>query len=227
MSNMSAAATITLRYQLPAAPDDWALSEEPVPESQPHDQTIELLRAILLHWIAREHRDAQVARNLALRWVQRRPQIGVDPDLCVIEPATPEGDELESLCTWEPGHTPPMLAIEIVSSKAKKDYAIAPEKYAASGTRELWIFDAKLRGPKAHGGPHRLQIWRRERDAFERVYAGEGPAFSPAMNAWLFVVDEGRRLRIARDREGTQWWPTREEAALARIAELEAMLERG
>ncbi len=226
IENMSATATITLRYRVATAREDWALPEETVPESQPHDQTIELLKAILVHWAARTHRDVQVARNLAVRWIREQPNIGADPDLCIISPKTPEGDELESLCTWLPGHTPPRVAIEVVSRRDPyKDYAVSPEKYAACGVNELWVFDPKMIGPRALGGPHRIQIWVRNPDGtFERMHAGEGPAYSPGLGAWLFAVDEGRRLRIADDREGTSFWPTGEESARARIAELEAEL---
>ncbi|MBI2391859.1 MAG: Uma2 family endonuclease [Deltaproteobacteria bacterium] len=219
-----------------------------MPESQPHDQTIDLLKAILLAWVARTGRSAQVARNLAVRWEEREPNVGVDPDLCVIEPRTPEGDELESLCTWKRGHVAPRLAIEVVSSKPRKDYATAPEKCAAAGVEELWVFDPKLVGPRSGGGPNRIQIWRREDDGFRRIYAGEGPAWSPLLSAWAVAVHEGQRLRVADDREGTQWWLTAEEreraakeaeraareaeraakeAALARVAELEAQLGKG
>ncbi len=225
---------VSLRYDVPATRDDWTLSEEPVPESQPHDIVLDLLKALLLYWARRSGKDVQVARNLAVRWDEARPRIGIDPDLCLIEPRTPEGDELQSLCLWKDGHHPPGLAIEVVSeNNSRKDYTVAPEKYAASGTRELWIFDPKLHGPKSHGGPFRLQIWQRTGDSFSRTYAGDGPARSTAVNAWLFVVDEGRRLRVADDEAGTEWWQTAEEAeraakegALARLAELEDQLRK-
>jgi len=232
---------ITLSYEVPAANEDWVLSEEPVPESTPHDHTVELIRDLLEHWIARTGRDAQVARNLAVRWDRENYRFGVDPDVCLIEPRTREGDELESLLTWEPGHSAPRLAFEVVSSHAIKDYSKAPEKYAAAGVAELVVFDARLRGPRSFGGPFRLQVWRRATDGeFRRVHAGEGPFFLETLNAWTFAVDEGRRLRIADDREGTRWWHTAEEAERAhkdaalteqealraRIAELEAELRK-
>ncbi|MBI2391782.1 MAG: Uma2 family endonuclease [Deltaproteobacteria bacterium] len=247
------AARVVLRYEVPRTRPDWTLpssaegacvgTSEPVPESQPHDQTVDLLKALLLHWVERTGRSSQVARNLAVRWDASQPNVGFDPDLCLIEPRTPEGDELESLCTWRPGHTPPRLAVEIVSSKAKKDYAQSPDKCAAAGVEELWVFDAKLVGPRSGGGPHRIQVWRRRAQGngeFERVYAGEGPAWSELTSAWLFAVDEGRRLRPAEDREGDRWWMTAKEAALAaeareraakeaalaRIADLEAQLAK-
>ena len=208
-----ARSSVSVRYEVPHVRPDWTLAEASVPESKPHDLTIELLRALLTAWIARTGRDAEVARNLAVRWEETAPQIGIDPDLCVIAPATPEGDELESLCTWRPGHMAPVLAIEVVSSRGAKDYDATPERCAAAGIGELWVFDARLSGPRRGGGPHRLQVWRRAGDDFVRVYAGEGPARSEALDAWVFAVDEGRRLRIAEDREGTRWWRTREEEA--------------
>lgn len=226
---MAATPTIvTLRYDVEPTRDDWVLPEEPVPESLLHSQAVDLIKALLLHWVARTGLDAQVAPNLAFRWVEKHPKVGVDPDLCLISPSTPEGDELESLRAWAPGHSVPKLAIEVVSKgHPYKDYVTTPEKYAASGVPELWIFDPAMAGPKARGGPHRIQIWLRNREgAFERAYAGDGPAFSPALRAWLFAVDEGRKLRLADDREGTSWWHTEAEAALARIAELEAELRR-
>lgn len=51
--------------------------------------------------------------------------------------------------------------------------------------------------------------------AFERVYAGEGPVYSQAVEAWLFVVNEGRSLAIADDDERAQWWMTPEEVERA------------
>ena len=236
---------VELRYRIDGPRPDWELSEEPVPESRPHDLAADTLKLLLLAWVARTGRRLQVGRNLAVRWDEAHPKVGVDPDVYVIEP-TPEGDALRSLRTWEEGHHPPVLAIEVVSAgNSGKDYVAAPEKYAANGTGELWIFDPLLAGPKAHGGPFRIQVWRREGDAFSRIHASAGPAYSPAIGAWLFAVSEGQVLRIASDQAGTDWWMTGEEAeraakeseraakeaeraakeeALRRVAELEARL---
>jgi Uma2 family endonuclease len=226
---------VQLRYRVDGTCPDWELSEEQVPESRPHDLVADILKLLLLAWVARTGRRLQVGRNLAVRWDEAHPKVGVDPDVYVIEP-TPERDALLSLRTWEEGHHPPLLAIEVVSgSNPTKDYVSSPEKYAASGTGELWVFDPQLAGPRAHGGPFRIQVWRREGDTFSRTYAGPGPAWSPAIGAWLFAVAEGGTLRIASDEAGTDWWMTGEEAArsaeaeaLRRVAELEARLaERG
>ena len=210
-----------------------------MPESLLHDEVVTLLRAILAAW-AVEHRPCLVARNLAVRWDEAFPQVGVDPDVAVLKPPPPEGEALRSLRAWEPGHHAPLLAVEVVSeTNPRKDYVLAPDKYAASGTRELWVFDPLLCGPASQGGPFRLQVWSRDaRGDFVRTYAGEGPAPSPALGVHLVVVSEGRKLRVARDSAGTDFWLTAEEAeraakegeraakeaAHARVRELEADL---
>ena len=203
-----------------------------MPESVLHDEAVALLRALLAAWAARLG-SRQVVRNLAVRWDEQHPQIGVDPDVAVLSPPPPEGSALRSVRTWAEGHAPPLLAVEVVSeTNPHKDYVIAPDKYAASGTQELWIFDPLLSGPSAHGGPFRLQVWCRNADGdLARIYAGEGPARSPALGAYLVVVDEGQKLRIAEDAGASRFWLTPEEAeraakeaALARVAELEARL---
>lgn len=235
----SSRGALGVHYTVPRLRAGWELSEETMPESVVHDQAVELLKALLAAWAARAG-SAFVARNLAIRWDEAHPQIGVDPDVCVLSPPPPDAANLRSIRTWLPGHSAPAIAIEVVSeNNPHKDYAIAPDKYAASGAGELWIFDPLLAGPSAHGGPFRVQIWGRRDDGdLSRVYAGDGPARSPALGAFLVVTDEGRKLRIADDEAATQFWLTSEEseragkdreraekeAALARIAELEAAL---
>jgi Uma2 family endonuclease len=206
-----------LVYEIAPVREDWVLTEDKVPESRPHDLVAERLRDLLVAWAQRTGRRVAVCRNLAVRWDEARPAIGVDPDVCVLEPPPPQGDELMSLLLWDTGHFPPCLAVEIVSaSRADKDYGQSPEKYAANGTRELWVFDPKMAGPKAYGGPFRLQVWRRDADDdFQRVYAGAGPVWSEAVQGWLFAVNEGRSLRLADDEAGTSWWMTGEEAERA------------
>jgi Uma2 family endonuclease len=209
-------ATVGVRYSVPRGRDGWELSEETMPESVVHDEAVELLKALLAYWAA-QRGSVQVVRNLAVRWDADRPKVGVDPDVALLSPPPPDGRDLRSLRTWESGHVAPALAIEVVSeTNPHKDYVVAPDKYAASGTGELWIFDPLLSGPKSHGGPFRLQIWTRNAEGeLSRIYAGDGPAQSPCLGAYLVVVDEGRKLRIAEDPELTRFWPTREEAERA------------
>ena len=229
-----------LLIPVPATDDRWTLEEETTPESLLHDLAIDLLVQVLRAWVERTKRDAIAARNLAVRWDREHANRGVDPDVCLIEPSPPGGDALTSLCLWEKGHSPPRVAVEVVSkSTATKDYDDGPARHAASGARELWIFDPMRFGPER---PSVLQLWRRTaKGAFKRVYAGAGPAFSRELGAWLVVTDEGMRLRIADDAAGTKRWPTqseseaeekereraRREAAEAEVASLRALLAKG
>lgn len=232
---------IGVRYEVTPRSEGWELFEGTVPESVMHDEAVDLLRDILEAWASRIG-GTQVARNLAIRWDQTHPKVGIDPDVAVLRPPPPRGDDndLKSLRTWLPGHEPPVLAIEVVSeSHPYKDYVIAPDKYAASGTRELWVFDPKLVGPLSHGGPFPLQIWQRDESfALHRTYAGSGPARSGVLDAFAVVVEDGQKLRIADKIDGSSLWLTpveaeraakeaalaATEAAYARVAELEAKL---
>ncbi len=221
-------ARVVVRYDVPVVADDWVLPEVPVPESVPHRATAALLAQLLRAWVERTGRSALVAENLAFRWTERRPGIGIDPDVCLIEPAPPDPESIHSLLLWRVGHSPPRLAIEVVSSNHPyKDYDVVPEKYAASGIGELWVFDPELLGPRKRGGPHHLQLWTRDEDgSFVRRYVGDGPIYSPTLDAWAFVTEEGKRLRIADDEALTRRWLTVEEEARERVAELEAELAR-
>ncbi len=91
-----------LRYAVRTVPDRWILPERKVPESRPHDRASELFHGQLVAWVERTGRDALVARNLAARWDRARPRIGIDPDVCLIEPTPPERDDITSLCVWTP-----------------------------------------------------------------------------------------------------------------------------
>ena len=203
-------------FRVPFWCDGWALEDGvTMPETSEHRLTCELLEMILRAWIARTNRDAAVYANLALRWVEAHPAVGVDPDVCLVDP-TPPDPRLRSLRTWEPGHAAPRVAVEVVSrDTAEKDYLEGPAKYAVSGTRELWVFDPERRGRGMHG-PSVLQVWRRMDDgAFRRVFAGDAPAYSEALGAWLVVTDGGTRLRLADDEAGERRWLTGEEAERA------------
>lgn len=201
----------------PPDPDRWLLEEEDVPESLPHARVITLLVSILTAWIARTKLDALVAYNLALRWDPLRPRVGADPDILLMQPAPPEGFDLTSLQLWQPGHHPPRVAVEVVSiNTAEKDYLDAPERYVMTGVHELWIFDPKGFGPAVPDGPYLLQVWRRTPGGrMDCVYAGDGPAFSDELGAWLVVTDGRQMLRLADDREGVRLWPTEVEVQAA------------
>jgi Uma2 family endonuclease len=203
--------TIELRYRVSAPLEDWVVPEGTVPESIPHSSCTQHILALLSFWAQNAGRPLFAARNLAVRWLEARPAIGIDPDVCLLDPPPPEVDSLSSLCLWKAGHVAPPLAFEVVSaSHPYKDYVGIQERYATIGTRELVVFDPLLQGPKSLGGPVLFQLWRRGPDElFERTYAGPGPVFCEALEAWL--AEEGGRLRISRDRAGRERWLTEQE----------------
>ena len=226
---------VDLIFEVPRWSERWVLKDGvTMPESLDHQRTTKLLLDILLAWVLRTGRNATAGGNIALRWDEEHPAIGVDPDVYLVEPALADGTR--SLRTWEPGQRAPLLAIEVVSrDTARKDYIDGPAKYAASGTGDLWVFDPERRGCGSIGGPWALQVWRRSAaGAFRREYAGDGPAYSTALGAWAVVTDGGTRLRIADDEDGERRWPTAEEIAEvartradaeeAEVAELRAIL---
>ncbi len=204
-------AAVSLRYVVAPVTDDWILPEGTVPESTQHDATAQHLKHVLDSWARRCGRNVRAARNLAIRWLEDRPQIGIDPDVCVLEPAPDEFDDLGALCLWKPGHVSPSLCFEIVSKRhPHKDYTNVQDRYAAIACRELFVFDPLLAGPASLGGPVPLQVWQRDTTGvFERVHFGDEPAYSFVLDAW--VLPRGRLLEIADDRAGENLWLTAED----------------
>jgi len=233
----SAPPHVAICFDVPWTHPSWALGDETVPESSVQNRASRAMDSTWTAWACRCRRGVVVLRNLAVRWDRRNPRVGVDPDVCLLEPppATPS-EALTSLRTWEPGNDPPRVAFEVVSeSNADKDYGAGPRKHAAAGVGELWVFDPLRHGPDDDGGPWALQVWDRDHDdVFRRVYAGDGPAWSKFFGAWLVGSSDGMLLRMSDDAEGTKLWPTEaeetereraeKERALARVAELEALL---
>lgn len=111
--------SVAVQYSLPASLPEWELPEVPVPvpESPEHDEMADRLKSVLVAWQNRTSRAGAVRRNLAIRWDEVHPRVGVDPDVCWLDSVPPgfhEG-EVDSLRLWLPGHVVPPLAIEIVS----------------------------------------------------------------------------------------------------------------
>jgi Uma2 family endonuclease len=207
----SSSVAVAVRYAVQAAPEAWVLPEGTVPQSVPHNTAARHLELVLIAWAAQSERKLFVARDLALRWLERSPRIGIDPDVCVLEPRPPGAEDLSSLCLWRPGHVAPPLCFEVVSpNHPHKDYAGIQDRYASLGTRELVVFDPLLAGPASLGGPVRLQVWRRDDlGVFERVHFSDDPAYSTVLDAWL--LPRARLLEISDDRHGQRLWLTAED----------------
>jgi Uma2 family endonuclease len=205
-------ASVSLRYPVRPKPDAWVLPEGTVPESTAHDAAVLQIYLLLMEWAAKQPGQVRVARNLAVRWLETHPQSGIDPDLCVMDPAPPGSEQdLSSLCLWKPGHVVPRFCVEVVSGNHPyKDYTEIFERYASLGAPELLVFDPLLQGPRSLGGPVPLQLWRRDATGtLERVHFGDEPVHSNALDAWL--IAQPPRLVIAHDRRGTRPWLTEAE----------------
>jgi len=170
--------SVSLRYGVRLDPDGWELPEGSVPESAPHDDLCGRWKHVLQGWVARTGRDAEVYRNLAVCFDPQRPRVGIDPDVCVVEPAPAERRTLTRLQAHL--HGSPLLSVEVVNTThPSKDYVEVPARHAASGVRELWVLDPLFAGPRMHGGPFAVQVWQRDdTGAFARVHASNEP-FTP------------------------------------------------
>jgi Uma2 family endonuclease len=225
---MTDSGALSLSYAVSRWNPAWAVPDVPV----------EYLRGLLAAWAARAPGDYRVFRNLGLRWIATQPRVGFDPDLALIPGGSKLTESVRTLRLWVPGHEVPNVAVEVVSpGHPYKDYVDTPERAAAAGIAELWVYDPELTGPSARGGPHLLQVWRRTSQGFERVHAGDGPAFSSELHAWLHPSKADgsgvAKLRLSSDTEGKSYWLTqleeqtrRTEEQTRRAAALEAELER-
>lgn len=226
---------VIVRHRVPGFSERWTVPEGKVPEAPWHEGIADLFRQCIRAFIVRTGRQAAVLRDVAVRVHEDRPQVGFNPDVCIVEPPPPGYPDIDSVRLWEPGHTVPRFCLEVVSKNHPyKDYRETPDQCAAAGVTELAVFDPKSAGPKVLGRAPLLSLWLRTPDgSFERVFAGDGPAWSPYLSAWLLPAESGRVLRISDDPEGRQLWLTAEEAeraqhaaSLQRIAELEAELRK-
>jgi hypothetical protein len=191
----------------------------------------ELLRPLIERWLGVRGEVAFVGADQFIYYEQYNSTARVAPDLYVL-PGIPPETHVRVWKVWETA-VAPRFALEIVSTDRRKDYEEAPERHDAAGTEELVVFDPwPAMGPRGEG--LRWQVFRRGPGGLERVETGDGDrVMSRALGCWLRVVGEGlgQRVRLAEGSGGEALFPTAEEAeraakeaALARIAELEARL---
>jgi len=156
----------------------------------------------------------------------------VATDVYVLPGVRPDA-AVRSWKVWETGVVP-SFALEVVPQDWEKDYAEVPGRYAAMGVEELILFDPRYTERRAGV---RFQCFRRASDGrlplVERTNADR--VISTVLGCLVRAVGAGQdlRLRLALPPDGETLFPTAEEAereakeaALARIAELEAELAR-
>lgn len=199
--------------------------EERVGEDMLQRRIVELLRPLIERWLTHRGVRALVGADQFIYYQQYNPHARVAPDVYVLPGVAPDA-AVPSWKVWETGIVP-SFALEVVSRDWEKDYAEAPERYAALGVEELVLFDPQY---TARRDGIRFQRFRRPAHAglqlAERTDADRVASEVLGCIIRAVGVDQALRLRLALPPDGTELFPTAEEAALERISELEAELRR-
>jgi hypothetical protein len=205
----------TVQHLRPPQPIHFP-EEAEVPEGKTH-----LILRTFLFWLLRyalgsEH---SIGSDQFVYWNARDPRRCLAPDLFV-KLGVPDCS-FSTWKTWERGG-PPDLAVEVISPNEGDGIAWDEKlgRYHELGIKELLRFDPEK------GEGHRLRAWDRvQNDLVERQTAGDRTPCVTLGLDWIVcpVGGEPVGLRLA-DAAG-RLLETREEAAEARIRELEQQLK--
>jgi hypothetical protein len=213
--------------------------EERVGEDLLQRWIMELLRPLLQRWLTSRRVRALVGADQFIYWRQHDPHARVAPDIYVLPGIDPR-THVRSWKIWL-DRVVPSFAFEIASQDWEKDYFEVPARYGELGVRELIVFDPWF---DKHTDGILWQVFRRVgKRGLVRVEATRRDRVrSKVLGCWFLALGEGRdrRVRIAEGLRGDQLVPTVEEAertakeqeraakeaALARVGELEAKLQR-
>ena len=203
----------------------WYLSdEEDMGESPEQAEIIRLLIAVLEQLaLERSWTDIYIGHDAFFAWMPAEPLVRVSPDVYLLRdpPAPPLPPSWQ---TWRTGHQAPLLAFEVVSEDWRKDYDLAPQKYAHLGVQELVIFDPRAARDPSLPDRTALQVFRRMDDGlFTLGQTGSGPIRCRTLDVYAVVcpTPRGPRLRLARDGNGDVLVPTVAEAERAAREEAE------
>ena len=205
---------IRLRFEVEPYPPSWLIEDdEKVPQSRPHHLRGHRIEALLLGWKKRTGRHVQVGRELALRWDEKFPRVGVDPDVYVVEPAPRGRRGREPSAPGRRATTLPLLAVEVVSrSRPTKDYGSSPPTRAAAGRGGAWIFDP---------GPGRAQERRRGRSASRFGAPTERAALDPRLRRRRGPCIRGRSMAGSSPWTKAGRWIADDEAGSAVVVDAE------
>jgi hypothetical protein len=211
--------------------------EDEVGEHEIQTYILELLRPLLERYFRERGVHAHVGSDQYLYWTRHDPRACMAPDVYVL-PGVDQDIAIDVWKVWERGGIVPSLVVEIVGSDPRKDYEESPRRCAELGVDELVVFDPFFSAERA-----RFRVYRRRGDAFVLALSTDDDrVWSVVLDAFLRVVGEGAalRMRVAVGDAGDELFPSGEEAeraekdgervakeaALERIAELEAELRR-
>jgi Uma2 family endonuclease len=188
-------------------------SYEQVPEGKLHLKLRTGLYQLLTLALADR---ATIGSDQFVYWNGRDPKRCVAPD-AFVRLGTPD-HLFPSWKTWEKGA--PELAVEIASDNDRDaDWSKKLEAYHELGVRELVLFDADARAGA------RLRAWDRVEDELvERAVEGDATACKTLDAHWVVRPIDGCELglRLARDAEGRELFPTPLEEVARLRAELSA-----
>ena len=203
--------------------------EDDLGEHEIQTYILELLRPLVERYLAEHGVRAHVGADQYIYWEKHDPSQSVAPDLYVL-PGVSQELAIDVWKVWERGVVP-NLTIEVVCSHPRKDYEQAPLRHAELGVKELVVFD-----PFPRKDRKKFHVYRRSRRGFRMVEATDADRVrSRELGCYLRAVGEAHntRLRLALGARGEDLFPTAEEAeraakeaALLRVAELEAELAR-
>ena len=207
-------------YLRAPAPNHFPESAE-MPETGVHLEIRTALYLLVRDFVAER---GAVGSEQFVYWDPSDPRQCLAPDLIVRMGAAP--GPFPTWKTWERGA--PHLAVEIVSPSdaSEGEWQGKLLRYRRSGINEIARFD-----PADVGRP--LRLWDRfDGDLVERDLEGEHALLCDALGVHWRVQNDltlGHTLRLSLDAQGQTLVLSaseREEAAIARIAELEAELGR-
>ncbi|MGK4000389.1 Uma2 family endonuclease [Sorangium sp. So ce1024] len=176
---------------------------------------VELLRPLIERWYSELGRPRFVGADQFIYYQQFDPSKVVAPDVYVL-PGVAPGRRVRSWKVWETGMAP-SFALEVASSDDPyKEYADVLERYRELGVKELVIFDPDWeRGPDRVRWLRYRKLKTRgfvqvETTNADRIYAR-------VLGCWLRAIGAGEetRLRLATGPEGEALFPTAAEAERA------------
>jgi Uma2 family endonuclease len=189
-----------------------------VPESKRHLKQRTLLYQVLDLAFADR---AAIGCDQFVYWDPTDPSQCLAPD-AFVRLGVPD-DDFRSWKVWERGA--PEVAVEIISQSDERDrdWDEKLARYRRLGVRELVRFDAEQ-------SPASLRVWNAVAgDLVERVLSAPVAASECLPGYWLIAVEPtcgGLALRLARDPDGRELYPSPAEREAQRVRALEAELCR-
>jgi hypothetical protein len=220
--------------------------EERVGEDIVQRFIVEALRPLIARWFEERGETVFVGADQFIYFEQYNAHRRVCPDVYVLPGISPEA-RAPSWKTWQVGVVP-SFAFEVVSTNWEKDYYDVPIVHEELGTKELVIFDPTF--DQRREGVRWQRYVRNDAGVLALVdHTDVMSVDSVALGCALRLVGVGQRqrIRLVESKESLVLFPTAEEAerqakevereakevereakevALARVAELEALVAK-